>query len=74
VEEDVAAAGDRGPALDLGRGRGGEGVAEPGGDGRRETRERVLGGRGRGWTGGRSGSAGHGIASIRGAGETDRLF
>ena len=53
MEEDVAAAGDGGPALDLGGGRGSEGTAEPGRDGRREARERVLGGRGRGWAGGR---------------------
>ena len=74
VEEDVAAAGDRRPALHLGRRRRGEGVPEPRCDGRREARERVLGGRGRGWAGGRSGSAGHGRASIRREGQTDRLF
>ena len=74
VEQDVAAAGDRRPALDLGRRRRREGVTEPGRDGRREPRERVLGGRGRGWAGGRSGSAGHGIASIRRRRQTDQAF
>jgi hypothetical protein len=74
VHEDVAAAGDRRPTLHLRlRGRR-ERIAEPGGDGRRETRERVLDGRRRGGAGGSGRSAGHGSASIRRAVETDRLF
>ena len=74
VDEDVAAAGDRRPALDLRPRRGRERGLEPCRDGRPEPRERVLGERGRGGALGRIGAAGHGRPSIRRRDQTDRVF